>query len=54
MIKATIEIDGGELSIKMKPKAVSETEDLELAALMARAGQENVEISGDDDDSAEE
>ncbi|KDQ09048.1 hypothetical protein BOTBODRAFT_191372 [Botryobasidium botryosum FD-172 SS1] len=47
-IRATILSEGGELNVRMKPKAVSETEDLELAALMARAGQENAEVSGDE------
>ncbi|KAG8747935.1 hypothetical protein FRC10_010554 [Ceratobasidium sp. 414] len=38
-----------------KPKAVSETEDLELAALMAKASKENEEVGGDSaEDSAEE
>lgn len=38
-----------------QPKAVSETEDLELAALMAKATQENAEVSGDSaEDSGEE
>ncbi|CAE7064989.1 unnamed protein product [Rhizoctonia solani] len=46
-IRTTILEDGGELNVKMKPKAVSESEDLELAAIMAKANQENQEISGD-------
>jgi len=47
--------EGGEINIKMKPKAVSETEDMELAALMAKVGQENAEVSGDEaEESAEE
>jgi translation initiation factor 2 subunit 1 len=41
---------GGQLTIKMKPKAVSETDDQELADLMARVERENAEVSGDDDD----
>jgi len=48
VIRTTILSEGGELNVRMKPKAVSETEDLELAALMARAGQENEEVSGDE------
>jgi len=47
-IKASITSEGGELNVKMRPKAVSETEDLELAALMARAGKENTQVSGDE------
>ncbi|KAG9128440.1 hypothetical protein FRC07_011197, partial [Ceratobasidium sp. 392] len=55
MIRTTIHEDGGELNVKMKPKAVSETEDLELAALMAKATKENEEVSGDSaEDSADE
>ena len=38
--------DGGFLNVKLKPKAVSETDDLELAALMDRVARENAEISG--------
>ncbi|KAG6900066.1 hypothetical protein C0995_004388 [Termitomyces sp. Mi166 len=49
-IQSTIEDQGGNLVVKMKPKAVSETEEQDLAQLMAKAGQENAEVSGDDDD----
>ncbi|OCH86968.1 eukaryotic translation initiation factor 2 subunit alpha [Obba rivulosa] len=49
-IQATIEDHGGSLVVKMKPKAVSETEEQDLAQLMAKAGQENAEVSGDEDD----
>ncbi|KAF8950249.1 eukaryotic translation initiation factor 2 subunit alpha [Flammula alnicola] len=49
-IQASIEIQGGSLTVKMKPKAVSETEEQDLAQLMAKAGQENAEVSGDEDD----
>lgn len=38
--------EGGSLNVKMKPKAVSETDDLELAALMDRVARENKEVSG--------
>jgi translation initiation factor 2 subunit 1 len=34
----------------LQPKAVSETEEQDLAQLMAKAGQENAEVSGDEDD----
>jgi len=55
VIGTVIVKEGGEINIKMKPKAVSETEDMELAALMAKVGQENAEVSGDEeDDSAPE
>ncbi|KAG6813309.1 hypothetical protein H0H92_012122 [Tricholoma furcatifolium] len=52
-IQTTIEDQGGNLVVKMKrgqPKAVSETEEQDLAQLMAKAGQENAEVSGDEDD----
>ncbi|KAI0645866.1 eukaryotic translation initiation factor 2 subunit alpha [Trametes meyenii] len=49
-ILTTIEDQGGSLVVKMKPKAVSETEEQDLAQLMAKAGQENAEVSGDEDD----
>lgn len=38
----------------LQPKAVSEAEDLELAALMAKVERENAEVSGDEDGSDEE
>lgn len=38
------------LEIMSQPKAVSETEEQDLAQLMAKAGQENAEVSGDEDD----
>ncbi|KAF8580947.1 hypothetical protein K439DRAFT_1414814 [Ramaria rubella] len=50
VIQSTIEDEGGELIIKMKPKAVSDTEEQDLAQLMAKAGQENAEVSGDEDE----
>jgi len=53
IIQQTIEGSGGNLNVKMRPKAVSESEDLELAAAMARAHKENTEISGDEDDASE-
>ena len=34
----------------LQPKAVSETEEQDLAQLMAKAGKENAEVSGDEDD----
>jgi len=38
------------LSLSLQPKAVSETEEQDLAQLMAKAGQENAEVSGDEDE----
>ncbi|KIK62420.1 hypothetical protein GYMLUDRAFT_41862 [Collybiopsis luxurians FD-317 M1] len=49
-IQSTIEDQGGSLVVKMKPKAVSETDEQDLAQLMAKAGQENAEVSGDEDE----
>jgi translation initiation factor 2 subunit 1 len=49
-IQSSIEDQGGALMVKMKPKAVSETEEQDLAQLMAKAGQENEEVSGDEDE----
>lgn len=37
-------------SFFFQPKAVSETEEQDLAQLMAKAGQENAEVSGDDEE----
>lgn len=48
-IESTIKPLGGQLVIKMKPKAVSENEDKELADLMKKAEFENAEVSGDDE-----
>ncbi|KAF8527074.1 eukaryotic translation initiation factor 2 subunit alpha [Gautieria morchelliformis] len=50
VIQSTIEDEGGELLVKMRPKAVSDTEEQDLAQLMAKAGQENAEVSGDEDE----
>ncbi|KAG6330450.1 hypothetical protein ID866_8638 [Astraeus odoratus] len=49
-IQISIEAQGGALVVKMKPKAVSETEEQDLAQLMAKVGRENAEVSGDEDD----
>ncbi|KAI8321618.1 hypothetical protein GQ54DRAFT_297882 [Martensiomyces pterosporus] len=43
-----IKEEGGELVVRMKPKAVSEHEEKELEEFMARAERENAEVSGDD------
>ncbi|EGF78719.1 hypothetical protein BATDEDRAFT_30462 [Batrachochytrium dendrobatidis JAM81] len=48
-IEETIKASNGSLVVKMKPRAVSETDDAELAQLMAKMERENAEISGDDD-----
>ncbi|KAJ1979228.1 hypothetical protein H4R35_001597 [Dimargaris xerosporica] len=48
-IEQSIVANQGSLNIVMKPKAVSESEEKELADLMARVERENAEVSGDDD-----
>lgn len=48
-ISESLQKAGGGLVVKMKPKAVSESDDLELAALMERVAREQNEISGDED-----
>ncbi|KIJ38911.1 hypothetical protein M422DRAFT_32976 [Sphaerobolus stellatus SS14] len=53
VIQSTIEELGGELVVKMKPKAISDTEEQDLAQLMAKAGQENAEVSGDETEEEE-
>nr|GAT60879.1 predicted protein [Mycena chlorophos] len=52
-IQASIEDEGGNCVVKMKPKAVSESDEADLANLMAKVGQENAEVSGDSDDEGE-
>jgi len=49
-IQGVIENEGGSLVVKMKPKAISDTEEQDLAQLMAKAGQENEEVSGDEEE----
>ncbi|KAF8289638.1 eIF-2-alpha, C-terminal domain-containing protein, partial [Clavulina sp. PMI_390] len=49
-IKNSIAKKAGDLNVKMRPKAVSETEETELVELMAKAGKENAQISGDEAD----
>lgn len=48
-IEERIKSQGGGLTVKMKPRAVSEHDDMELAQLMAKVERENAEVSGDDD-----
>jgi len=52
-IEEAIKAKNGVLHVKMKPKAVSETDDKELAELMARVEKENAEVSGDEASSEE-
>lgn len=45
VIKESIEEEGGKVEVQMKPKAVSESDELELEALMKRVQKENQEVS---------
>jgi translation initiation factor 2 subunit 1 len=47
-IKKNIQAAGGACEVKMAPKAVSETDDAELQALMEKRAKENEEVSGDE------
>jgi translation initiation factor 2 subunit 1 len=49
--KNIIKNDGGRCEVKMAPKAVTENDDAELQALMAKRERENQEVSGDEDES---
>ncbi|KAJ3379146.1 hypothetical protein HDU92_006890 [Lobulomyces angularis] len=53
IIEQTIKKLGGSLTVKMKPRAVSESDDLELAQLMAKVGRENAEVSADEEEEDE-
>lgn len=50
-IEATIKAANGQLVIKMKPKAISETDEKALADLMKKSEMDNAEVSGDEDHS---
>ena len=47
-IRKSIESAGGNLTVKMEPKAVTESDDAELQALMEKRERENAEVSGDE------
>lgn len=47
-VKASIEGADGKLVVKMEPKAVTESDDAELQALMEKRERENAEVSGDE------
>ncbi|KAK8932211.1 Eukaryotic translation initiation factor 2 subunit alpha [Metarhizium anisopliae] len=47
-IRKSIEAAGGNLTVKMDPKAVTESDDAELQALMEKRERENAEVSGDE------
>jgi translation initiation factor 2 subunit 1 len=50
-IEENITKAGGNLVIRMAPKAVTESDDAELQALMDKRERENQEVSGDEDES---
>ncbi|CAK7236533.1 eukaryotic translation initiation factor 2 subunit alpha [Sporothrix bragantina] len=50
-VREVIEASGGKLVVKMEPKAVTESDDAELQALMEKRERENAEVSGDDSQS---
>ncbi|KAL5629919.1 hypothetical protein BROUX41_001525 [Berkeleyomyces rouxiae] len=47
-VRTKIEQSGGNLVVKMEPKAVTESDDAELQALMEKRERENAEVSGDE------
>ena len=47
-IRKSITEAGGNLIVKKEPKAVTESDDAELQALMERRERENAEVSGDE------
>jgi translation initiation factor 2 subunit 1 len=47
-VKESIETSGGELQVKMAPKAVTQREESELAAMLERLALEQEEVSGDE------
>jgi len=53
VIREDVAKDQGELTVKLKPKAVSETDDLELQTLMEKVARENAEVEGDDESDGE-
>ncbi|WWD16982.1 hypothetical protein CI109_101418 [Kwoniella shandongensis] len=49
VIGESITKEKGDMTVKMKPKVVSETEDAELKALMEQFEAANMDVAGDDD-----
>ncbi|KAI0154965.1 translation initiation factor 2, alpha subunit [Xylariaceae sp. FL1272] len=47
-IRNSITSEGGNLTVKMEPKAVTDSDDAELQALMEKRERENAEVSGDE------
>lgn len=50
-IRTGIEANSGKLIVQMEPRAVTESDDAELQALMEKTERENAEVSGDESDS---
>ncbi|KAJ3414828.1 hypothetical protein HDV05_005985 [Chytridiales sp. JEL 0842] len=48
-IEETIKASAGNLNVKMKPRAVSETDDIELEKMIDEADRMNRDVDGDDD-----
>ena len=47
-IRESVDKAGGNLTVKIEPKAVTESDDAELQALMEKRERENAEVSGDE------
>merc|ERR1712045_1096633 len=54
VIEETITKFGGSFNIQMAPKVVTATDEADLAKQMAKAEEENAEVSGDDDEDEEQ
>ncbi|ORY61978.1 hypothetical protein LY90DRAFT_523066 [Neocallimastix californiae] len=52
-IEENIKKYNGSLTVKMSPRAVSESDELELQKLLDRAERENAEVSADEDDDSD-
>lgn len=52
-IRSVLESRGGEVNVKMEPKAVTATDDAALQALMEKSLAETRQVAGDDDDEEE-
>lgn len=53
VLDEAIKSRGGSMTVSMAPKAITQVDDNELAALLRRAEDENRLVSGDDDSDAE-
>ena len=48
-MKEKIEARGGQITVKVQPRATSQREELELESLMEKFAAENAEKDGDED-----